>query len=438
MDNLQRLPGIMRSLWWLLRGSPPNCDALRRFRDRQVELLVRHAYRNVPYYRGLLDEQGLRPEEFTSVDSLCRFPMTEKSTLKALEPVQITDRRKALTRLRTHQTSGSTGIPLTVRTTWYEDRYLAARRLRPFIGWGLRLGDRLARIKILTLENQLPIPLRFLGVLGLVRVTAINAFAPFQEMRDALLALKPQVVQGYPALLDNLAEVMLDADFAAWRPRFLVVGGSTMTGLMRQRIESRFEVPLFEAYGCHEANLVASQCPLSKRLHVVDDAVIVEILKDGAPVQEGEVGEIVLTSLHSFAQPFIRYRIGDTARKGPSPCPACGAPFSTLEGLEGRLQDWIQMKDGTRRSADWLFSALLKHADWLIQFQLEQTDIDHLVLRLQRRREPSAEELGSVRSLLDEFAPTIPHREIAFVSTITPDAGGKLRVCRSSVIPLYG
>ncbi len=78
---------------------------------------------------------------------------------------------------------------------------------------------------------------------------------------------------------------------------------------------------------------MAWECRHSGDLHTCDDGVLVEVLRDGRPAEPGERGEVVVTNLHAYAMPFIRYRIGDLATRG-APC-GCGAPFSTIGEITG-------------------------------------------------------------------------------------------------------
>src|SRR5207247_3047147 len=135
---------------------------------------------------------------------------------------------------------------------------------------------------------------------------------------------RPEIVCGYPSAVAHVAARMQARDLREVRPRLVLVGGEVLGAASRRTIEEAFAAPLYDVYGAHEFNLLAWQCPASGDYHVCDDNVIVEIVGgDGRPVQDGETGEIVATALHSYTMPFVRYRTGDLAARGPGPC-ACG------------------------------------------------------------------------------------------------------------------
>jgi len=119
-------------------------------------------------------------------------------------------------------------------------------------------------------------------------------------------------------------------------------GAEPLTPVLKRRIEDGFDAKIYDVYGCHEVNLVAAMCPVTDELHVCDDGLILEVLADGAPARPGERGEVFVTSLNSYAMPFIRYSMGDVATMGSDRC-RCGAPFSTIRSVEGRTFDYFDL-----------------------------------------------------------------------------------------------
>jgi phenylacetate-coenzyme A ligase PaaK-like adenylate-forming protein len=118
--------------------------------------------------------------------------------------------------------------------------------------------------------------------------------------------------------------------------------GGLASPRMIDRIEAGFGVPFRNLYGTNELGVMAASCGQS--LHVLDDMFVVEIMTDGRPVADGEVGEIVVTDLHNSAMPLIRYRMGDVGRILPGPC-ACGRHTQRLDVL-GRVQEMLETPQG--------------------------------------------------------------------------------------------
>jgi phenylacetate-coenzyme A ligase PaaK-like adenylate-forming protein len=105
-------------------------EEIRQYQSRQLRALVRHAYERVPYYRRLFDQARLKPDQVRTLDDLARRPPTSRTDLQGLPEQDIVARGFDPEKLVVHRTSGSSGEPLSIRRTWFEDRLLQAYRLR--------------------------------------------------------------------------------------------------------------------------------------------------------------------------------------------------------------------------------------------------------------------------------------------------------------------
>lgn len=100
-----------------------------------------------------------------------------------------------------------------------------------------------------------------------------------------------------------------------------------------------------DVYSTQEVGYIALQCPLYEHYHAQEETVMVEVLNDdGKPCSAGEIGRVVVTPLHNYATPLIRYDIGDYAEVGP-PCP-CGRGLTVLKRIMGRVRNMIRLPDG--------------------------------------------------------------------------------------------
>jgi phenylacetate-CoA ligase len=420
----------------LLRGARPSRSELLEEQSKRLRCLVDSAYRRVPYYRRLFDREGLKPSDIQSAEDLCRLPPTSKSQLSELPTSEILAEGASIDRLIHRRTSGSTGEPFSVFTSWFEDRLLACRRMKPLLEWGWRPWEQLVKVKIPNPTSRSPAAVKVLNRLRILRSAQIDSLLPPEQVASELLNLQPRVVVGYPAVLSGLAPHLGRGCTGLESLRFVVAGGATMTALMRRQIEEGFEAPVKEMYASHEFNLIAAQCSCSDRLHVADDTVIVEVVDGDRAVGPGEIGEVLITGLVSFTQPFLRFRLGDRAQLGQSPCP-CGAPFSTLQRVHGRLQDWITFRDGTLNSPDFVFSRLAVGHDWIRQFQMVQHDREHVILSLVPSRPPASNELAAVEKVMKTFGRGQIDGRVELKDHLPSDPSGKLRVSISKVHPFY-
>jgi phenylacetate-CoA ligase len=184
-------------------------------------------------------------------------------------------------------------------------------------------------------------------------------------------------------------------------------------------------------FGAHECNIVAWECRETGLYHVCDDNIVADVVHDGKPVREGDGGELVITALHSYAMPFIRYRMGDMVVKGPETCP-CGWPFSTFREIKGRIRDYFQMPDGRSvHPLEIVLPVIVSNAPWLNQFQMTQETGARFSLRVSVLRQPTSRELETLREIvINRIGPEGDFR-IEVVDHIPFEASGKFKDCRS-------
>jgi phenylacetate-CoA ligase len=236
-------------------------------------------------------------------------------------------------------------------------------------------------------------------------------------------------------MLDRLTAPELADVIAGVRPRLVIIGGEVATPAMRLRIRETFAAPLYEKYASHECPLIAWECRHSGDLHTCDDGVLVEVLQEDRPAEPGERGEVVLTNLHAYAMPFLRYRIGDLATRAGS-C-GCGLPFESIGEIQGRMIDYFPLADGRLLHPYEIVSRLVwGPREWLRQYQLVQERRDRVVLYAVTDG-TSAERLEQIGRLVRPLLGPAVEFEVQVVERIPFESTGKLRPSRSLVHSEY-
>jgi phenylacetate-CoA ligase len=219
---------------------------------------------------------------------------------------------------------------------------------------------------------------------------------------------------------------MTEEDRARIRPRLVFTGGENLTPQMRRQISQGLGATVFDSYASHEHNLLASECPCGGRYHVAEWNVILEVLRDGRPVGPGEEGEVVATALHSYAMPFIRYRLNDLVTRGETPC-CCGAPVSTLSRILGRTVEQFVLPDGKLIHPYVLVLPLLAEAPWLRRYQIVQDRADRVLVKIIPSPYPGAEAVAAVARRLAAAVEGQLAVEIELVEEIPSEPSGKYR-----------
>ncbi|OZD47265.1 phenylacetate--CoA ligase [Rhodococcus sp. 06-1477-1B] len=320
-------------------------ESLRALQLERLQKTVRHAYENVALYRRKFDEAGVHPDDVRSLDDIRLLPFTTKADLRETYPFGMFAVPMADVR-RIHASSGTTGRPTVVGYTAGDlDRWadLVARSLSAA---GIRPGDRV--------HNAYGYGL-FTGGLGahagIERLGAtVIPMSGGQTARQAQLIqdFEPDAILCTPSYLLTIADALEAAgvDPRSTSLRVAVLGAEPWTNEMRHEIERRLDLVAVDIYGLSEVMGpgVASESALTKDgPHVWEDHFLPETIdgETGEPVPDGELGELVFTSLTKEAFPVIRYRTRDLTRLQP------GTAFPAMRRIEkitGRNDDMIILR----------------------------------------------------------------------------------------------
>jgi phenylacetate-CoA ligase len=364
MMDLRRMLAsrISDPLLWKVVKRYPVLDQLSEWRQRQWDgtaalearqmralgALLCHVLARVPYYAEKVP--GLTPEGAASApgDSLAVFPPLEKRDL-ILHADSLTcemDRGSYW-----NLTGGSTGEPVRFRQdAVYQTHALAATML--FYEWaGVPRGGR--HIKLWGAPRDLGsghvARRRRLADWLFNRVT-LDAFdmseRTMRRYAETIASSRPACLEGYVDALYELAVRVERLGLSMNAPGAIVSSAGTLLPHMRERIESAFSAEVFDRYGTREVGGVAAECDRHEGLHIFGETTIIEVVdEDGRAVREGEEGEILVTNLHNYTMPLIRYRIGDRAVRGADRC-SCGRPYPLLERVVGRSESCVHRRDG--------------------------------------------------------------------------------------------
>jgi phenylacetate-CoA ligase len=425
---------LLRYLATTERWAP---DALQTLQVGLLRRLLRHAYRHTAHYRGVLDQRGLVPEDFTSLDDLSRLPLLDRPTLRDSMQARTASAPPAAVIRKT--TSGSSGDPVEVLYNAESRHWRDSIRWRGY-GWGgYRIGMRALHYwgfvpqKSGTLWSRSKVAAdRFIKRDRYVDCTPRGDEA-LAAITDEVRRFRPDVIVAYASGAAALAKYVAEHRKREWGSIPVLTGAEKLLPQDREPIERVFG-PVFETYGCREFMLVASECEAHDGLHVSMENMIVELLvrePDGTvrAARPGETGEVTITDLHNLACPMIRYVNGDLAvARADSMC-ACGRGLSRIGPIEGRTTD--TMIDGAGRPVGGLvFNILFSSIGHVAKaFQVVQRRDRSVVFKVvpwvgPRLPEPEEQRL---RAHAARYLPGVPFT-IEVVHEIPPGAAGKRRV----------
>ncbi|HMU40008.1 MAG TPA: glycosyltransferase [Pseudomonadota bacterium] len=366
----------------------------KELQDEKLRRLVRHAYRNVPYYRAKMQAVGLHPEDIRGQADLSKLPMLSKEDVRKHLYFDMMSETHDKSQILKISTSGSTGEPFVCYADRSQLEFRWAATLRAQEWTGYRFGDPCVRLWHQTLGMSLEQVVReHLDALFCNR-TFIPVFALSDKNLDEMIRkiedANPTLIDGYAEAFDFLARYLSQhakQSTMRLKPRALMSSAQTLPASSRKLIEESFGCRVFDKYGSREFSGIAYECEAHDGHHVVAEGYLVEILVGNRPAEVGEVGEVVITDLNNYCMPFVRYRIGDLAEAMSQDLCSCGRGAPRIGRIEGRVQSIIQGVDGQYIPGTF-FAHYLKEFDYAIKrFQVIQEErgaIRFLVVKGQR------------------------------------------------------
>lgn len=326
----------------------PEIETLRRGDLEQLQLerlkkTIQQA-RQSEYYKQKLNGSGV---DLSLVTHIRELPFTTKEDLRGHFPWGFLSIEKEEV-VRLHSSSGTTGNPTVVYHSRHDLASWANLMARSLYCAGIRKSDVFQNISgygLFTGGLGFQYGIERLGCLS-IPAWAGNSTRQIKLMRD----FGTTAIHAIPSYLGRLYDVFLEEGLDPRKDTRLhtfVIGAEPHTEEQRRRIEEMFGVKAYNSFGLSEMNGpgVAFECTEQDGLHVWEDAYIVEIIdpKTLEPLPDGEVGELVMTTLDREAMPLIRYRTRDLTRIIPGPC-NCGRTHRRLDRISGRSDDMFIVK----------------------------------------------------------------------------------------------
>jgi len=352
-------------------------DEISALQLDRLKWSLRHAYDNVPFYKQSFDDAGVHPDDLKQLSDLSRFPFTVKTDLRDNYPFgMFAVPRNQVARI--HASSGTTGQPTVVGYTkddlanWGQ---VVARSLRAA---GMRPGDMLHNAYGYGLfTGGLGIHLGA-DALGLSTVPISGGMTPRQVR--LIEDFQPKGITVTPSyalsILDEFANQGIDPRQSSLEVG--IFGAEPWTNAMRLEIEQAFDMHAVDIYGLSEVMGpgVSMECVETKDgLHIWEDHFYPEIInpETGAPVQDGEMGELVFTSLTKEAFPIIRYRTRDLTRL----LAGTARSMRRMEKVTGRSDDMIILR-GVNVFPTQIEEALMATPGLAPHFQIELSRPDRM------------------------------------------------------------
>ncbi|WP_193368343.1 phenylacetate--CoA ligase family protein [Pelagibius marinus] len=358
---------------------------------RQLRLLFAHAGQKVPFYGQRFAEAGIDPNAEVTRETFARLPILKREELQAAgEAIHATALPKSHGKRHHIETSGSTGRAVRMYGTEITGLFWRAGVMREHFWQGRDFGAKLGAIRWAR-KGVAMAPAGSHGeswgpASGAIYPTGpavmLNIACELHEQVDWMLRERPDYLISFPSNLMALAKHCIDKGIEFPNLKQVLTVGETVTQQARDLVRQAWDVPLKDSYSCEEAGYLTIQCPEHEVYHVQSENALVEVVDDdGKPCAPGEVGRVLITCLHNFATPLIRYQLGDYAEAG-APC-ACGRGLPVINRILGRQRNRLALPDGST-----VFPYFGNHDEYkaitpeVLQFQFIQHSLDEIEKRM--------------------------------------------------------
>jgi len=325
---------------------------IAEYQNTRLQEALSYLQKHSPFYQKIFADSGIDITEIRTTDDLVKLPFTEKKDLQlhnkeflCVTPDKIVD---YIT------TSGTLGDPVTFGCTDKDLDRLAYNEKKSFSCAGVKPGNIVQLMT--TLDKRFMAGLAyFLGIraLGASIIRVGNGMPELQW--DTINRLKPDTIMCVPSFILRLIEYaeQHNIDYKGSSVKRIIGIGEGLRehdfslNLLGKRLKEKWDVELYATYSSTEMGATFSECPYGCGGHVHPELIIVEIIgEDNKPVADGEIGEVVITTLGVEGMPLLRFRTGDISSKVVEKC-RCGRNSYRLTPLMGRKNNMIKLKGTT-------------------------------------------------------------------------------------------
>lgn len=327
-------------------------ERIKSFQEGLLHKALAYLNSNSAYYRRMFERYEIDITKIETLEDLVKIPFTEKKDLQIFnEDFLCVPKEKIIDYITT---SGTLGDPVTFGCTEKDLQRLAYNEKKSFECAGLHPGNILQLMT--TMDKRFMAGLAyFLGIreMGASIIRVGNGIPELQW--DTIKRIKPDTIMCVPSFILKLIQYAEEhgIDYRNSSIKRIIGIGEGLReqdfslNLLGRRIKEKWDVQLFATYSSTEMGATFSECEYGMGGHVHPELIIVEIIgDDDMPVADGEIGEVVVTTLGVEGMPLLRFRTGDMAAKCVEQC-RCGRNSYRLTPLVGRKNNMIKLKGTT-------------------------------------------------------------------------------------------
>ena len=426
-------------LYQIEQASRGTAEALEAAQFRQLAELLGHAAQNVPFLQPRLKSAfSAFDAESIAANWHALPPLTRQELQEAAATLYAYRIPKTHGRLMDWSTSGSSGTPVLGRKTELSMSFWHAVDMREVLWHNLDLSGRLVAIRrdrspqsIDGVRHQPAWGPELGNAFNTGPCTQLDTRMSSERQLHLLGELEASCLATHPSVVEELARICLAQNIRLPHLKSVRTFGEALPPDLHDLVSETWGAKLSDTYSSQEAGIIALQCPEHRHYHVQSATIKVEVLHpDNTQCQPGETGRIVVTPLHNFAMPLLRYEQGDMAEVGRQ-C-SCGRAEMVLTRIFGRQRQMMRMADGSRRHVAGGTKRFTGFPS-IIRGQLAQVAFDTIELRLVVRAPLTEAEEDELHRRIEDDVGAELFLRVVYLDDLPRSEGGKFETFRCEV-----
>lgn len=361
-------------------------EEIKAYQKERLKIIIQHAYETVPYYQKKFKQINIKPEDISCLEDLHKLPvLTRKDIIENFDDLRSRSYKRS--QLKLGHTSGTTGSPLEIL---YDKNiinmtYAVLDRQYSWANTKLKkFGDKVALLRgnvIVPVDKSKPPFWRYNYYHNHLLLSSFHLSSNnLTYYIDELKKFKPAVIDGYPSTVYVLANY-LKSTGETLPVKAVLTSSETLYDFQRSLIEEVFGCKIFDYFGAAERVTFATECEKHEGHHLCDEYGITEVIdKNGEPLEKGDTGIMVGTSLHNLGMPMIRYASSDLTALKAGRC-SCGRSLALMEDITTKSEDIIALRDGRMISPS-VLTHPFKPMHTIEASQIVQEDYDHIIIKI--------------------------------------------------------
>jgi phenylacetate-CoA ligase len=410
-------------------------DKLEALQIEKLNALWTHAIENVPYYGKISGEIGLGKNGLVSLSELSKIPLLTKDIIRK-EKENFYAGNIDKSRFVKDSTSGSSGSNFFFFNDANKRPLYEALEIRKYDFMGVSKFDRELVIWGSSFDIKKSKDRRFGELKNWIKnkkiISGYNlSDEGIENIYKTLISFNPKIIKSYPSILMTVCEYFNKTGYK-FEAKAVHIGGEKLYDFQRKLIEETFNCPVYDYYAARDMKQVACNCTEKNGLHVFMENVIFEVVdENGNPMEEGE-GDIVLTDLHNYAMPFIRYKIGDRAKISKNRKCKCGRNLQIIDEIIGRTFEIIEFPNGNRVGGTF-WTLILKSIPGIKDFQVIKKESNKILIKYTSETPGSIKNFKELINNIHKFSGNDLILEFNEVDNIPVTKAGKMQFVISEI-----